>query len=307
MAVDKMAKPRKSKSTKKFEKNHLKDTIDRRKDFAKVKQRHQVKAKKQQRAADRDAKDAPQINGDEDNDVAEGGIVDMNNDQFFQDELRMQEPGSGRGNKASRDGVPLQTGKRKRVAEEIETPAEIVDREDFGGFSDSASNSEATSAEVDDLMDHKDQLNALAEKDPEFYKYLQENDADLLDFEGDLAAIDGVDEGNEEEERTVKKAKTSRSDTGMDLEKDQTVEVSIAVVQKWKNAMVEQHSVRALRQMVLAFRAAARVHDEEARNFKYAIPNSEIYHEILVTALKHVPTVLTHHCLSRKPAQARYE
>src|SRR5271170_4434625 len=46
-----------TKATRKFEKNNLKGTLERRKDFAKVKQRHQLKAKKKQRAEKRAAKE----------------------------------------------------------------------------------------------------------------------------------------------------------------------------------------------------------------------------------------------------------
>ena len=39
------------KATRKFEKNHLKDTLEKRKAGAKIKQRNQVKAKRQARNA----------------------------------------------------------------------------------------------------------------------------------------------------------------------------------------------------------------------------------------------------------------
>ena len=50
------------------------------------------------------------------------------------------------------------------------------------------------------------ELSKLAEKDPEFFKYLQENDRELLEFSlNDAAAGDGEDmegEGPAEEDRT---------------------------------------------------------------------------------------------------------
>lgn len=51
---------------------------------------------------------------------------------------------------------------------------------------------------VDEGASHLLELSALAQKDPEFYKYLQENDRELLQFDGDGDA-GGSDEDDENE------------------------------------------------------------------------------------------------------------
>lgn len=72
---------------------------------------------------------------------------------------------------------------------------------------------------------HLHELSKLAEKDPEFYKYLQENDKELLDF-----APDAMDEDEDEDE---------------DAEEEAEEEVETApiltkrILQKWQKALLE--------------------------------------------------------------------
>lgn len=78
-----------AKQTKKFITKRLKDTIDRRKQFAKVKQRHQVQAKRKARKAADDSK-APQDDAsgsdasDDGKAISAPNLKDMSMDDFFQ-------------------------------------------------------------------------------------------------------------------------------------------------------------------------------------------------------------------------------
>ncbi|KIV95960.1 hypothetical protein PV10_03548 [Exophiala mesophila] len=250
-----------AKATKKFEKNRLKSTLDRRKEYAKIKQRHQQNAKRKERSAKRSG--STQDASESDEEVTNDNKVDMNDDDFFRDSLEIPRPETSSSAKAH-------SSKRKRDSEEVLKGADSDSEISEGG---------------QDPDDHKGQLASLAEKDPEFYKYLQDNDAELLDFDedDDLAAVDDLSDS----EPRSKKQKVEDSDTPID--------VTLVMVQKWKSSLEESFSIRALRQLTLAFRAAAHADDESENVFRYAIPTPEAYHEVLVTSLKQVPIVLAHH------------
>ncbi|KAK5076398.1 Nucleolar Complex 2 protein [Lithohypha guttulata] len=250
-----------TKSTKKFEKKHLKDTIDRRKEFAKIKQRHQKNDKRKQR----NAQQATEHDSDQDVEKSVAKHEDVNQDAFFQDAPPV--PSAKPGKKQPQPA----NGKRKHTEIEaedaIEEPAQDV--------------------EVDDAEDDEIDMAALAKKDPDFHKYLQENDPELLDF-NEQDNLEDLEVSEEEDARPNKKRKTSK-------EEPVVSSVTTDMVKKWKSAMQEQHSIRSLRETVLAFRAAAHMDDEETKDLKYVIPSSDVYHEVLVTALKDAPKVLAHH------------
>lgn len=276
------------KSTKKFVTKHLKDTIDKRKEHAKIKQRQQIKAKRKARNASDNAR-VEDVG--EKPDVSElkqksDAFSKMSVDEFFQSGFELPEK-KKEGKKKSAQNL----GKRKR--DDVQASS--------GGDSDSSSSveedglfsneEEQGSDEGMDLDTHKDDLDALAEKDPDFYKYLKENDAELLDFKDDHLEL------SDTEETPKKKRKQGRKAGGDQDEEanDDGSEVTIAMVKKWKVALSEDHSLRAMRQVALAFRAAAHINSQDEKGDKYSIPSPEVYHEVLLTALENVPNVLAHH------------
>jgi nucleolar complex protein 2 len=187
-----------SKATKKFEKTKLKDVLKRRKEHAKIKQKKQIATKLKERKA-RDNAPADDVNGasapkPKGKEAPDTSIGEMSMDQFFQGGFQLPELNK-------KGAAKPKTGKRKRTpVEEKKAPEESSEGED-GSDSDSADDEDA----------HKEQLAALAEKDPEFYKYLKENDAELLDFaeDADLAEIDALS-ASEDEQTPRKKQKASK-------------------------------------------------------------------------------------------------
>lgn len=276
------------KSTKKFVTKHLKDTIDKRKEHAKIKQRQQIKAKRKARnvsdnARVEDVGEKPDVSEPKQKSDAFGK---MSVDEFFQGGFELPEK-----KKEGKKKAAQTLGKRKR--DDVQASS--------GGDSDSTSSveedrvfSDEEEQGSDEDMDpetHKDDLDALAEKDPDFYNYLKENDAELLDFKDDHLELSDAEE-------TPKKKRTKGKKAGEDQDKeanDDGSEVTIAMVKKWKVALSEDHSLRAMRQVALAFRAAAHINSQDEKGDKYSIPSPEVYHEVLLTALENVPNVLAHH------------
>ena len=295
---------RAKKATKKFERNHLKDAIDKRKDLAKIKQRQQLKLKKQKRNATDKAKTSE--NGDDHvtspkkfiDTVKEKDLSKMSVDEFFQNGFDLPEANTNWASKSPKQKAQPATRKRKRELD-VKSDGEANDEEV------SSPDRNLDSEQGDGLEKHKEDLDALVEKDPEFYKYLQENDADLLDFNQDVELAE--EEPPSDADASEKKLERNRDEELSDNDsseggKDKQSDVSLETVRKWRIAMAEQYSLRAMRQVVLAFRAAVNVDSEDGKAHKYSISNSEVYHELLMTALESVPQVLGHHLPARELA-----
>ncbi|KAG9311084.1 Noc2-domain-containing protein [Chiua virens] len=138
-------------------------------------------------------------------------------------------------------------------------------------------------ASVDDLEDegaaHLHELSKLAEKDPEFYKYLQENDGELLEFDPDDAVDDEEDTEEEDDVDMV-------NETLPILTKD--------ILRGWQKALLDYRSLRALRKLLLAFRSAAHMNEED-QSLAWRIDSSAMYNKLVTTALKFTPVILVHH------------
>ncbi|KAI0752195.1 Noc2-domain-containing protein [Fomes fomentarius] len=164
---------------------------------------------------------------------------------------------------------------------------EEVDEEDEDAGSEVDDNE--SFADVDDLDDegetHLVELSKLAEKDPEFYKYLQENDRELLDFN-----LDGIVREEDDEA----------------MEEDQTPVLTKEVLQRWQKALLDHRSLKALRKMLIAFRSAVHMNEED-QVLAWRIDSSSVYNKLVTTALRYTPVVLEHHCPFRSLPNGKFK
>ncbi|TRX94992.1 hypothetical protein FHL15_004077 [Xylaria flabelliformis] len=296
------------KATKKFEQKHLKNVLEKRKAGAKIKQQHQLKAKKQARKAT----DAEFFKGPEDAEKATkakslktANVNEMSVDDFFGGGFEIVDE-APKANKPSK-----KLGKRKR--DEPEPSQSDDDASDDLEISDAeqpvASDSEDDDAELDgdDLGMSKDAMEALAKDDPDFYKFLKENDPDALDFDdADLAEVDELSASEEDDAPKKKRKKSAKPDAAAAPSQDN--ELTQEMVARWKTSIAENHSLKAARQVVLAFRSAAHLNeddDDNARKQPYTISSPEVFHDVLVVALKQIPEVLQHHIPVKESAAGK--
>ncbi|KAH9906297.1 Noc2p family protein [Xylariomycetidae sp. FL2044] len=306
------------KATKKFEQRHLKGTLDQRKTGAKIKQRQQLKTKKQAKRA----KDAEFYKGSEDADASSkpkgaaktANVKDMSVDDFFGggfEIIEKSQPGKQ---------APKKLGKRKRsepvqdgsVSEEGSDLDMSVDGEPVASESDGSDSEDGA-----DMGMSQGALDKLAKDDPDFYQFLKENDPEVLEFDdADLAEVDELSAGEEDDQPKKKRKKDKKQASKMedsDVEEDEASNSNVltqAMVARWKKSLAESHSLRAARQVVLAFRAAAYLNEDDGegeRRERYKISNPEVFHDILIVALKQIPEVLQHHVPIKESASGKVQ
>lgn len=305
------------KATKKFEKNKLRGVLDKRNATAKIKQRQQIKDKKQQRRS----KDAEYLKGpqDEASEAKKANglkgkkkVNDMSVDDFFQggfdDIIDTKDAKSAKLGKRKRDGPKVEEDE-----EESEGSESDVNMGAQPAMDESEDDDEISEGGDDGGMSKKT-MDDLAKKDPEFYKFLKENDPEALDFDdnADLAEVDELSQGEdsdaEEEEQPKKKRKKAKAAEADDEEADQSNELTRKQVAAWKKAMAENHSLRAARQVVLAFRCAAHLNEDEeesGRAPRWAINDPQVFNDVLVLALKEIPVVMGHHLPAKESSSGK--
>ncbi|ODQ55810.1 Noc2-domain-containing protein, partial [Saitoella complicata NRRL Y-17804] len=250
------------KATKKFQKNHLKETLDRRRAVKKnYKGKNVGPAKKGGANAQLSVEDLKAEK------MREKELEEMSMGDFLAGGFEVPE---------GQDGVAAEDdGSAEEDDEDMEEDDE--EEEETAAPSKKKENKAAQ---------HKQDIEALKSQDPEFYKYLQENDAGLLDFsdaeDDDLANLDSDAEDLDDP--------STPSASGAEV-------VTKAHLKRWRTALVSEHSLKALRRVVLAFRAAAHQGEDNDANktYKYAIQEPAVFDELMILALTHIPEVVAHH------------
>uniref|UniRef100_A0A667WN73 NOC2-like nucleolar associated transcriptional repressor n=1 Tax=Myripristis murdjan TaxID=586833 RepID=A0A667WN73_9TELE len=150
---------------------------------------------------------------------------------------------------------------------------------------------------------HKDQLSRLKSKDPEFYKFLQENDQTLLNF-------DDTDSSEDEEERKYHTLPTQLEEaiSGDEDEDDEetdkkgskkskktaeTIKVTDKMIEEWRAAIRENPTPRLFREVTQAFKAAvATTKGEGGGQCRYKVADSSVFNALVLFCIRDIHMAL---------------
>ncbi|CAB4253645.1 similar to Saccharomyces cerevisiae YOR206W NOC2 Protein that forms a nucleolar complex with Mak21p that binds to 90S and 66S pre- ribosomes [Maudiozyma barnettii] len=234
-----------SKATKKFQSKHLNHTLEHRKKEKLQKQK--IKGRRGNKTEEEKIKGA--LTRDEQKlkqSAKEEVFKDMSVEEYFDKGIEL--PKENKKSKAAR--------KAKSAGED-----------------------DGSSSEEEDMATS---MATLSKNDPEFFKYLQNNDKGLLDF-GASNPLDGIsdDENDKEVEKTT-------GDQPL-----QKIELTLTLVRQWKKTLREKPTLKLLRNVSVAFKGAVNMNnDEHLEEYKYTISEEKAFQELMFVALKDLPTAV---------------
>ncbi|PWN21196.1 Noc2-domain-containing protein [Microstroma glucosiphilum] len=290
------------KQTKKFQQRHLKRTIDDRKAHQKkkavidrAKKAKELRSNKSRRAA----------GGDDDD---EGGAEEGSDDD---EEAQLEEGDDAEPGASSFKGMSVEDFLGGGFKAGLDGDEDDGD----GDAEDDDDDEEDEMSELEELSDgegHAQDLEKLKEKDPEFYKFLQENDKDLLNFGAEEDSEDEEDEEDDEDDsdEDMEAAPALAKGKGkMTAEQEAQEVVTTKMLRGWQKDMIQQRSLKALRKLLLAFKSAAHMDDPDGAGSSqmYAIEEATVFNKLIITVLKYTPVVLQHHIPAKETAQGKFK
>ncbi|XP_051947997.1 nucleolar complex protein 2 homolog [Xyrauchen texanus] len=167
--------------------------------------------------------------------------------------------------------------------------------------------------------DHKDQLSALKSQDPEFYKFLEQNDQTLLNFDDSDFSEDDDDEEEmyhklpsqledansddedekESETKDAKKTKTSK----------EGIKITEAMIENWRKGLRKEPTSRLIRDITQAFKAAVATTKGESDSeelCRYTISDSTVFNSLILFCIQEIHTSL-HRMLNLKAPEKHHK
>lgn len=260
-----------SKATKKFQNKHLKHTLEHRKEVQKHKKklalRKKSKGPSEENAQPKEKKATKAV------------FDDMSVEDFFEGGFEVPKPKKGTVIAAESEDEEMDENSDESSDENVEQDEEEEENDD------------AESSEEEDVEKMQKDMEALESKDPEFYKYLKNNDKELLDFEAvnPLDAISDDDEDDDEDEaETQREESTQRAVQGQE-------EITKSLVANW-NKQLKKPTIKVLQNVVSAFKAAVYITQADENDTKYTISDPSVFSDLMLVGLQRIPDAV--HILS---------
>lgn len=105
----------------------------------------------------------------------------------------------------------------------------------------------------------KKQLDKLAEKDPEFHKYLAENESSLLEFGGEDDDVDEMEDDNMEDDVEEEEMQNPQKDA------DDKFLVTPQRLEQLEQSAFTSHSIKGLKRIIAAYKSACHLSDASAQ------------------------------------------
>ncbi|KAH7439635.1 hypothetical protein KP509_04G069800 [Ceratopteris richardii] len=282
------------KRTKKFVKKHLKSTLAHRRKLKPIKKA--LKRKQKTSSADY-SHDLAGSRLNEKNESAgkklvTRNITEMNVDEFLDGDFF--NVGSGDDNSISSDDTDHDLDDYIRENESdgafIDiTPADLEEDDssgdDEGGDSNLRSQNKSLLSEVEK---HKRQLEKLKEKDPEFFKFLEEHDKELLEFsdEEELSADDAKEPFSLPQNKNKDLSQVDADASSSRL--------TIGLVESWCKIIKEKNHMGTVCNLLKAYRTACHYGDgdDQALANNFNIASSHVFNKIMFFTLSEMDGII---------------
>ncbi|KAJ2834480.1 Nucleolar Complex 2 protein [Coemansia erecta] len=269
-----------TKATKRFNRKYLKDELERRRKNKKgqelYKKRELKKSKRGDASGDTDS-DQDQATGiDEVDDLADFAASTLGRKENLSKFMEADpENDSDAGNSTDSEDMAA-------LLQE--------DEDDDDGSDDDADLSSGETGETDEDEDEEDvfkkELEAMKEKDPDFFKYMQQNDP---------ASLKILEQNDEDSDEADSDAEMEADESSDDVASG--AEVTVKMLNQWEREIKKDHSIKALKKLLLAFYAAS--HMDSERNGQsdapYRIQGMSIFNKTVSTTIRAAPHAFAHH------------